>query len=191
MCLDCGWPFRGPRLVLPDPGILRLGAWSLQPLIRIRGPCLVQALAMIFNSRAMVASCCGVAWLTSNLNCFIYSFCCYGGLSFLYPDTTKRDIILSYIILDSLSSLTLGAWGLQLLYFRIILKWAKFFPTAIACIAPVITWPQVHTANSEYFQYGPGLKCGQTNIVLPQGQQTLLDKTTNYLLSYSTYIWHH
>ena len=56
MCLDCGWPFRGPRLVLADPGILRLGACSFWPLIMIRGPCLVQPLLIIFNSNAIVAS---------------------------------------------------------------------------------------------------------------------------------------
>ena len=57
----CGLPLRGPRLLLADPGTLRLGACSFWPLIAIRGPCLVQPLAMIFNSKAMVTSCCGVA----------------------------------------------------------------------------------------------------------------------------------
>ena len=45
MCLDCGLPFLGP--------------------------CRAQPLAMIFNSRAMVASCGPDAWLTSIVNFFI------------------------------------------------------------------------------------------------------------------------
>ena len=67
----CGLPLRGPRLVLADPGILRLGACSFWPLISIRGPCLAQLLLMIFKSSAMVESCGPDAWLTSIVNFFI------------------------------------------------------------------------------------------------------------------------
>ena len=67
----CGLPFLGPCL-RPDPGIRRLGAWSFWPLIMIRGPCLAHPLLMILSSSAMVDSCCGVAWLTSIVNFFIY-----------------------------------------------------------------------------------------------------------------------
>ena len=56
----CGLPLRGPRL-RPDPGILRLGACSLAPLIMIRGPNLVQSLDMILSSAAMVCSWPGLA----------------------------------------------------------------------------------------------------------------------------------
>ena len=38
-------------------GSWRLGACSLEPLIRIRGPCLAHPLLMIFKSSAMVESC--------------------------------------------------------------------------------------------------------------------------------------
>ena len=51
--------------------ILRLGASRGLPLILIRGPCLVQPLLMIFNSRAIVDSCAAVACLTSIVNFFI------------------------------------------------------------------------------------------------------------------------
>ena len=66
----CGLPLLGPRL-RPVPGIRRLGAWSLAPLISIRGPYLVHSLDIILSSVAMVASCCGDAWDTSILNSFI------------------------------------------------------------------------------------------------------------------------
>ena len=69
----CGLPLRGPCL-RPVPGIVRLGAWSLEPLIAIRGPCLAQPLLMIFKSSAMVASCGLDAWLTSIVNFFIFPF---------------------------------------------------------------------------------------------------------------------
>ena len=55
-------------------GSWRLGACSLEPLIRIRGPCLAHPLLMIFKSSAMVESCGPDAWLTSIVNFFIFPF---------------------------------------------------------------------------------------------------------------------
>ena len=54
-----------------EPWILRLGAFTRSPSIMIRGPCFSQPLAIIFKSRAIVVSCAGDAWLTSNVNFFI------------------------------------------------------------------------------------------------------------------------
>ena len=89
----CGLPLRGPCLV-PDPGTRRLGACSLEPLIRIRGPCLAHPLLMIFKSSAMVESCGADAWLTSIVNFFMF---------------------LSYFLIVSVSRrLQLEACGLQL-----------------------------------------------------------------------------
>ena len=65
------WRLRlGAWSLAPVPCSLRLGAFTCWPLIAIRGPCFSQLLAMIFNSRPMVDSCAGDAWLTSIVNFF-------------------------------------------------------------------------------------------------------------------------
>ena len=69
----CGLELEACRLWLV-PGIRRLGACTCWPLIFIRGPNLAQALLMIFNSRPIVVSWPGDAWLTSIVNFFIYPF---------------------------------------------------------------------------------------------------------------------
>ena len=63
----CGLPLLGPRL-RPVPGILRLGACSLEPLIAIRGPKRSHPLLMILSSAAMVSSWPGDACPTSIVN---------------------------------------------------------------------------------------------------------------------------
>ena len=68
--MACCLPFRGPCL-RPDPGILRLGAFTCWPLIMIRGPNFSHPLDMILSSAAMVSSWAGEAWLTSIVNFFI------------------------------------------------------------------------------------------------------------------------
>ena len=71
----------------------------MEPLIEIWGPNFSQALLMIFNSRAIVDSCAGVAWLTSIVNFFMF---------------------LSYLLIVFVSwRLQLGACGLQLFSFII------------------------------------------------------------------------
>jgi len=121
----CGLPFLGPCL-RPDPGMVRLGACSFWPLIRIRGPCLAHPLLMILSSRPMVCSCGPDAWLTSIVNFFIFPFIVSAGPElpprtcvcfdkFNHRKSIKRGKTSSYHIWDRLSSLELEACGLFLL----------------------------------------------------------------------------
>ena len=81
----CGLPLLGPCL-RPVPGILRLGACSLWPLIQILGPNFSQAFDMILSSAAMVASWPDDACVISTvcLVTFIFPFIIAGPLAWAF-----------------------------------------------------------------------------------------------------------
>ena len=144
----CGLPLLGPCL-RPDPGIRRLGAWSLSPLIYIRGPNLDHPLLMILSSAAMVCSWPGLAWDTSIVNFFIF---------FLYYFSLV--IALFYFFSDMLQINFIGLNGI--IYFP---------PTAFSQVAPYIVWESTSWTSLNPFEHCP--IAGAVRILLSRHRQRL------------------